>query len=363
MKRALAAVAMFVCLTPAAEAQRLDPTAALKGWAAKALPRCPGGVLTLQPASGGPANLDAYTVTLKSSDQYCGTQKYMLHSKKSQQIFLGSVIPLPPDSRPAAVRIGEQASKLLGQALTAAVSPFPLQDGVKAVNITRSTEYGKFNYFAFVDQSEKFLIVGQRGSLTTDPGKALRETLGAATAARRGNKTSTVEILEISDFQCPTCASAHEKVEPLIRQNLGKLNYIRIDLPLFEHHEWAIPAAMGARAIQRVAPAKYWEYVDYVFKNQEALGKRKFDDVIREYSDDHDIDWAAVKKIYSSPTERQALLDQVGRAFAAGIASTPTFVVNGQIMGFGPEGAFTIDAIKAALKQSSPAPAAKKPAK
>jgi hypothetical protein len=68
-----------------------------------------------------------------------------------------------------------------------------------------------------------------------------------------------------------------------------------------------------------------------------------------------------VSKIYNSKTERQALLDQVSRAFAVGVAATPTFVVNGQIMGFGPEGTFTMDAIKSAVGVTT-APA-KKPAK
>jgi protein-disulfide isomerase len=113
------------------------------------------------------------------------------------------------------------------------------------------------------------------------------------------------------------------------------MNYVRIDLPLFEHHEWAIPAAMGARALQKVAPNKYWAYVDYVFKNQELIGKRKIDEVVREWMEDNDVDWNAIAKVYNSKSERQALLDQVSRAFAVGVAATPTFVVNGQILGFG----------------------------
>ena len=36
-------------------------------------------------------------------------------------------------------------------------------------------------------------------------------------------------------------------------------------------------AALGARAIQRVAPAAYWEYVDHIFKNQERIGTLNFD--------------------------------------------------------------------------------------
>jgi protein-disulfide isomerase len=358
MKRVLVALSLLAC-SVAAHAQRLDPLQPLKTYAAKVLPQCPSGVLTLEPVDGGPQNFTAYVATIRSSDQYCGTQKYLLHSPKSGQVVVGSVIPLAVDGRPVATRISETAGKALQKQVNATVAPFPLPDGLKSVNINRVTEWGNFAYAGFVDQSEKFLIVGVRGNLANDPAKAFREALGTATAARRGSATAKVEILELSDFQCPTCANAHEKIEPIIRQNLGKMNYVRIDLPLFEHHEWSIPAAMAARAIQRVAPAKYWDYVDYVFKNQESIGKRKFDTVLKEYLEDNDIDAAAVNKIYTSKTERQALLDQVSRAFALGIASTPTFIVNGQIMGFGPEGAFTMDAIRTAVGAKPAAPAKK----
>lgn len=365
MKRALFAAALFACsFSLSSEGQNLvDTNAALKAYAIKVFPRCPDGSATFEPLkSRGPANFSTFILTVRSAtDQYCGAQKYVLHSTKSQQVLVGTVIPLPADKRPANVRISEEATRLLGKTVVARIAPFPLGDGIKAVSIVRDTPFGPFSYNGFVDASEQFLIIGFRGSMTTDPAKTLRDGLGAATAARRGNAAAKVEILELSDFQCPTCARAHEKIEPLIQKNLSKINYVRIDLPLFEHHEWAIPAAMAARALQRVAPAKYWQYVDYVFKNQEGIGKRKIDDVIREWVDDNDVDAAAFNKIYTSKTERQALLDQVSRAFAIGVASTPTFLVNGQIMGYGPEGTFTIDAIAKAI--GVPSPTAKKTAK
>jgi protein-disulfide isomerase len=358
MKRALLAISLFVCAA-AAQAQRLpsaaDHAASLRDYASKVLPRCPGGVVTVEPVQGGPIGFSAYVATVRSDDKYCGTQRYLLHSAKTQQVLIGTVIPVEKDGRTTDVRLAAKASELLGKTMKATIAPFPLPDGIKSVSISRETPYGNFSYAAYVDQSEQFLVVGFRGNLLTDPAKTLRETLNTAAAAKRGN--GKVEILELSDFQCPTCASAHEKIEPLIQKNLGKMSYVRLDLPLFEHHEWAVPAAMAARAIQRVAPAKYWQYVDYVFKNQEAIGKRKFDEVFKEFAEDHDLDFAALQKIYASKAERQTLLDQVSRAFAAGIMSTPTFIVNGQIMGFGPEGTFTIDAIKNAI--GTPAPAKK----
>jgi protein-disulfide isomerase len=348
MKRALIAITLLVCSS--ASAQSLDPNASLKAFTLKLMPRCPGGTLTFDAMTvAGPANFKPYVATLRSTDQYCGSQKQVLYSPKTQQVVIGSVIPLPADKRPTAVRITEEATRLIGKQVKATIAPFPLPDGLKAVSIVRQTPYGPFSYNGYVDASERFLIVGFRGALNADPTKALRDTLGASTGARRGTVTAKTEILEISDFQCPTCARAHDRLEPLIQKNLGRVNYIRIDLPLFEHHEWAIPAALGARAINRVAPGKYWQYVDYVFKNQEAIGKRKFDQVLREWTEDHDVDFAAVNRIYSSATERQALLDQVSRAFTLGIAATPTFLVNGQIMGFGPDGDFTVAAINTAI--------------
>lgn len=347
MKRALLTLTILVCAT--AEAQRLDATAPLKEYAAKVLPSCPGGTLEMEPIPGGPAGFNTYGVTLRSTDQYCGVKKYLLHSPKTQQILIGAVVQLPQDARPTNVRIAEQSKKLLNKEVRATIAPFPLPDGLKTVSITRDTPYGPFTLHGFLDRSEKFMVVGHRGSLTADPAKALREALGASKAPRRGNASAKAEVIELSDFQCPTCAHAHKLVEPLIEKNLSKINYIRIDLPLFETHEWAVDAAMGARAMQRVAPTRYWHYVDYVFKNQSEIAKRKFDDVIRHYAEDNDLDWAALQKVYASKAERQALLDQLGRAFSLGLASTPTFIVNGQVMGFGPDGTFTMNAIKSAI--------------
>ena len=79
MKRALL-LALSLLVPTAAFAQRLDPTANLKAYADRVLPRCPGGVLTIEPVEGGggPRNFVPYVATLRSSDKYCGSQKYLL---------------------------------------------------------------------------------------------------------------------------------------------------------------------------------------------------------------------------------------------------------------------------------------------
>jgi hypothetical protein len=95
--------------------------------------------------------------------------------------------------------------------------------------------------------------------------------------------------------------------------------------------------------------------VNFIFGNQETIDKtasgnpQAFDKVLQNFCEDRDINWKAVEQLYRSPAEKTALLEQVSRAFDNGIVSTPTYIINGQIMGYGPDGKFTIAAIKRAI--------------
>jgi protein-disulfide isomerase len=353
MKRALLATSL--ALIPFCVLAQRAPTlnGALTNFAARSLAKCPEAKIGVVPVGqeGGPRGFVIYTLTQESSDPSCQRKTYLMHSPTTGQVVIGTIFTLSPDARPLPARIAEVAGAALKEPVTASVSPIPLPDGMHAVSIVKQSKAagGGFTYHGFVDGSNNYLIVGTRGSLNADPGKALVDSIGLGGATRRGNPKSKVQIIELSDFECPTCAKAHKKVEPIIAKNLDKVDYYRVDLPLFEHHEWALDAALGARALSKVAPTKYWSYVNYVFENQETIGKQPFDKFFQNYVEDNDINWKAVEKIYKSPTEKKALVDQVSRVFDNGILSTPTYVINGQVLGFGPEGTFTIDAIKSAL--------------
>jgi protein-disulfide isomerase len=350
MKRLL--IATTVALLPLCATAQPADLATLRAYAAKAMPRCPGSVITLEPLpNAGPSGFIPYGLTHTSSDTTCGRKSYFFYSPTSQQIVIASLFALPTDSRPAADRIAEVVLEALKKPVNVTIAPFPLPDGLRAVSMARDTPYGPFAYHGFIDASQHWMLVGSRGNLRTEPSESLLESVNLSSAVRRGNPKSKIKIVELSDFQCPTCARAHKKVEPIIAKNLSKIDYYRLDLPLFEHHEWAADAALGARAIARVAPAKYWTYVNFVFENQDSItdGKQPFEKTLRNFVEDHDINWSAVEKIVHSPAERAALLEQVSRAFDVGVNSTPTYIVNGQVMGFGPEGTYTVEQIKKAI--------------
>ncbi len=324
---------------------------ALTDFASRSLAKCPEAKITVSPyGQVGPTGFTIYSLLQESSDSSCQQKKLMLHSPNTGQVLIGTVFSLEPNGKPVTARIAEVASAALNEPVVAAVAPFPLPDGIHAVSITKQSKgVGGFSYHGFVDASNNYLIMGTRGNLREDPGKTIIETIGLGGATHRGNPKAHVQIIELSDFECPSCAKAHKKVEPIIARNLDKVDYYRLDLPLFEHHLWALDAALGARALSKVAPAKYWTYVNFVFENQETIGKQSFGKFLQNFCEDNDLNWKAIEKIYRSPAEKKALIDQVSRAFDSGVLSTPTYFVNGQMLGFGPEGTFTIEAIKKAI--------------
>jgi protein-disulfide isomerase len=353
--RKLLTLTALLFLTTGAYAQVADLNT-LKLYAVRAMPKCPGSSITVERVDvpSGPRGFLVYKVTLISTDENCGKQTYLLYSPSTRQTLLGTIYRLSADARPLEARVEEFVSEALKQKMRVPPPGFPTQDGLRPVTMTKDTRYGPFAYHGWVDASQQFMVIGSRGNLETDPGKSLVEAIGLARAVRRGNPKSKTTIIELSDFECPTCGRAHKKLEPIVSKNLKNIDYYRIDLPLYEHHEWSLFAALGARAIQKVAPAKYWTYVNFVFENQETIGKefeksKSFDTFLKNFAEDHDINWSAIEKIYRSPAERAAILDQVSRIFDNGINSTPTYIINGQVLGFGPEGTFTIDNVKRAV--------------
>lgn len=326
--------------------------AALQKYATNALPRCTDSKVTVARVdTPSPTGFITFMLTQTSSDSTCGKKTNLLYSPSTGQILIGTVIALPYDNRNVELRVSQAVSERLQVPITATLSKaFPLPDALKPIAMTKATPQGPFAYHGYVDASEQFLIVASRGNLKTDPGRTLVDALNLSTAVRRGNPKATLKIIELSDFECPTCGRAHKTVEPIVEKHLKNVDYYRIDLPLFEMHKWSLDAAMGARAISKVAPKKYWAYVNHIFDNQEQIGEKvPFERVFHDFADDHDISWPAVEKIYRDPTLRLALVDQVSRIIDLGINSTPTYIVNGRILGYGPEGLFTIKELKKVL--------------
>lgn len=316
--------------------------AALERYALRAMVHCPGSTVQLLTNDGAaPAGFNSYRLQHRSSDQRCGRNTHLLTSKSSDTYIVGDTFSIPAGKESLDKRVAALTGGLLKRSVTAKVSPTASKDGLRLATITSKLADGTpFEYHGWVDKSGKYFIVGRLGSKNVDPGESLLAALKASAGATRGNSMGRIRIIEISDFQCPTCKLAHDTIEPLVRRNLNKISYTRLDLPLFESHDWAVKAAVAARAIQKVAPDKYWQFVDYTFGNQQVLSKSSIDVMVRDFAEDFGIDWKKLGPIYESAAAKKEVLAQVSRSFDSGIFATPTFIVNGQVIFFGDEGSY-----------------------
>lgn len=320
----------------------------LQSYLEQTLTLCPGAETVLQTVDvPGPKHFDAYRIVMTSPVENCRERSFAVHSPSTGQVIAGQIIPLEPSPASAAEKIQDLLQTRMKLDAESTILDEDLPDGVKRVKITKASPSGDVTLYGYLDESEQFFILGRRGNLSEDPKATLFKSLDVENAAARGPKNARVEIVELSDFQCPACRRAHEILEPYVQKYGDQIRYLRLELPITDHHPWAMKAALGARAIDNVAPQHYWSYVDYIFENQPNITAESIDQVVRDFVEGTGIDWKTFQRHYESPSERSRLNRQTGRAFENNIFATPTILVNGRPLFYGENGS----GLEASLKQ------------
>jgi protein-disulfide isomerase len=334
----------------------------LESFSRKALTLCPGETrIVIDPVDqAGPANFKAYRVSMTSSVyEECREVAFALVSQKTSNVLFAAVFVLQDDSRTAAEKIKERAEVSLKKPYEVSVSPTANPDGLKTVTLTNRTSDGPIVTTGYLDASERFFMVGRLLDMKKDPRTQYLEMLGAIGGAKRGSTMSRVQVLEISDFQCPSCQYAHNEFETFLKKHGDKIGYTRIDLPFFESHDWTLRASLAARALQKLRPDVYWPFVDFIFRQQGDLRAATIDKVIDGFLEDNEVDVLKVRQLTNDSKEKRAMIEQVGRLYSSEIYATPTILVNGQKVFWNRESRFLFDHIESLLKQQSPAPARK----
>jgi protein-disulfide isomerase len=147
-----------------------------------------------------------------------------------------------------------------------------------------------------------------------------------AVGPSRGNANAPVTIIEFSDYQCPYCASTEEAVKKVLESYKDKVRLVYRDYPL-SFHEQAQKAAEAARCAGD--QGKYWEYHDTLFAKQGALEPAE----LVQYATDLKLDGAKFKECLDGDKYADAVAKDVEAASQVGVTGTPTFFVNGRLLG------------------------------
>jgi protein-disulfide isomerase len=166
--------------------------------------------------------------------------------------------------------------------------------------------------------------------LMTPPDTGLSEL---ADGAALGAADAPVVLEVYGDYQCPWCGQFAREILPGLARTFVANGQLRIEdrsINLLSRHSTeSIDAATAATC---AAPAgKYWEFHDYLMWNQSGEDLGAFSrERLFGVADRLDLDGATFAACYDDPAVRGQIHDRTAAAFAAGITSTPTFVLDGE---------------------------------
>ncbi|MGI8467560.1 MAG: DsbA family protein [Pyrinomonadaceae bacterium] len=146
-----------------------------------------------------------------------------------------------------------------------------------------------------------------------------------------GAPNAPVTIEEFADFQCPTCALMHPKVQELRAAYGDRVRIIFRDFPLQMHpHGYEAAVAAEAAGMQ----GKFWDMQNLLFTNQNnwatAPDARK---IFEDYAQKLGLDVEKFKDDMAGLITKNRVDADLQRGNSLGINSTPTFFINGNPVG------------------------------
>jgi protein-disulfide isomerase len=158
---------------------------------------------------------------------------------------------------------------------------------------------------------------------------------GAQPAWSKGDPKAVVNLEEFADFACPTCGNFHQilkEIEKTYGQRV-RITFRHFPLTAAKGHENAYNAARAAEAAGM--QGRFWEMQNQIFTNQktwqpmpEADAKTAFEGYAKAIG----IDVEKFKQDMLGQVASARVGDDMKRASAIPVTSTPTVIINGERM-------------------------------
>ena len=179
------------------------------------------------------------------------------------------------------------------------------------------------------------LIFAIAGSLPLAAGQ--EKFIGVDDDPVLGDAGAKVTIIEFGDYQCPSCRAFWREVEPRLKKDYvdtGKVKLVFRDFPIVQIHPEAMLAAMAVDCAGE--QSKYRQYHDKVFREQynkgDDLVRFKVDD-LKKWGKDIGLDVAAFNACVDSNRYKDEVAKDKADGDSVGIQGTPTFFINGRVVG------------------------------
>jgi len=203
------------------------------------------------------------------------------------------------------------------------------------------------------------LLILQNNSPVGAIATAAPGTYPQADGSALGDPAAPVVIDEYSDFQCPFCKRFHDDTLSLIIRDYvstGKVRFVYHNFPVVDRGSALGESHLAANAAVCAARQnRFWEFHDVLFANQSGENIGNFvSRRLEAMAETAGLDLTAYKECLASGNPETAVRADVAAASEAGLSSTPSFVINGDVLvGAQPYEVFQTS-IEAALAKVTP---------
>lgn len=142
-----------------------------------------------------------------------------------------------------------------------------------------------------------------------------------------GNSDAPVTIYEFSDFSCPACVYADEKIIPSLMKDYVETGKVKIVYKYFPGHGQGISAHEVALALNE--QNLFWEFADLAYKNSEKTNSRT---AMIELAKTIGADVEKIQTYLDSNSAMTQLNADIEMAKSNSIYATPTFIVGNQMI-------------------------------
>lgn len=165
-----------------------------------------------------------------------------------------------------------------------------------------------------------------------------------------GSPDATVVVQGWEDFLCPACQQWNRDVKDTFFEqyvNTGKVRFEFHQFPLQQHYPGALQAAMASECV--ADQNEFWPYHDRVFQAATARGQAGTEvEALIGYARELGIDENAVRTCMNNLQHQQTVLASLDGARQLGLTSTPSILVDGQLV----SNPFNFNALAAQIDQA-----------
>jgi protein-disulfide isomerase len=277
-------------------------------------------------------------------------------------ICVGCSAQSSPNSVPAdtarAIERQVRAKYQLPSSVQVLVGPLTSSDfaNYDAVQLTFVQGTKKNPQDFLLSKDRKTLIRMTKLDLTKDPNQEVMKKIDLNGRPTRGNKDAKVIVVNFDDFQCPFCSRMHQTLFPEIYKEYGdRVLFVYKDFPLVEIHNWATHAAVNANCLAQQNNDAYWDFADYIHKNQRQVNSEhgqeaqtaELDKITVLQGQQHNLDATKLQACIKAQKD-DSIEASTKEGESVGVSATPVLFVNGEEV----EGALPIEELRAVLDRA-----------